>query len=268
MLTTIFFLVTADIDSPENLKTLQFTSMLRCYEPSTYDVFSHRFHRLLPIKFQKTLYECALRGVTCEDRTVKSIALGRPNASNVRHRDNFHPYIINAHWMPSSTEKVHLSGVTILNGWRPETLPKSLKYFYMRGCHTLPLFVDVDKKALANAGRAMPERTMLSNLPQNLEEMYAISSGYAGGVCIQGLPRSLHILVLKERFRDIFIDFDEMSERLEHILVDTMFLGKNLKTYATGKQKGDPRVKVPYSGAELTDVLLKSAYYNEFKSKE
>ena len=268
MLTSIFFILTADTDSPENLKILQFTSMLRCYEPSTYDVFSHRFRRLLPIKYQKTFNECALPGITCEDRAVKSISLGRPNSKNLRHRDDFQPYIINAHWMPSSTEKVHLSGVTILNGWRPETLPKSLKYLYMRGCHTLPLLVDVDKKALANAGMEMLARTMLSNLPQNLEEMYAINSGYAGGVCIQGLPRSLRILVLKERFRDIFIDFDEMSEGLEHILVDTMFLGKNLKMHATGKRKGDPRVKVPYSGADLTDVLLKSAYYKEFKSKE
>ena len=254
MLTTIAFILTADTAPLENAHQLQRTSMRRCYEPSTYEAFSHRFRRLVPNKKIDIFNECNLNGVTCEEQIVKRIKL------------NARQYLINAHWMPSSTEMVHLTHTSLLNGWRPETLPKSLKYLYMRECQSLPLLVDVDREAAVNAGREVSGETNLCNLPRNLEEMYAINSGYAGGLCIQGLPRSLRVLVLKDRWSDAFIDFDEMSEGLEHILIDTMFLYKNIKVFPIGEQKRDSRVKCPYADWDLTAVLRESAYIRQFDS--
>ena len=255
MLTIIGFVLTADVEPFESVQQLQRTSMRRCYEPSTYLAFADRFRRLVPLDKSKKFNECHLQGVTCEELTVKRIKLGQTHLK----------YVINAHWMPSSTEMVHLTHVSLLNGWRPETLPKCLKYLYMRPCHSLPLHVDVDEEALANAGREVSPETKLCNLPQNLEEMYAINSGFAGGLCIQGLPRSLRILVLMDQWREALIDFDEMSEGLRHVLIDTMF-PKDIKVYAMGKRKHDSRVKCPYAGADLIAVLRESAYYTAFDS--
>ena len=136
----------------------------------------------------------------------------------------------------------------------------------MLGCKSLPLLVDVDKEAAVNAGKEILKRTRLRNLPQNLEEMYAINSGYAGGVCIQGLPRSLRILVLKDRPRDIYIDFDEMPAGLEKIFVDTILGTANLRVHAIGKRKYDPRVKLGYLRPEMTELLLQSVYYRELEN--
>ena len=109
-----------------------------------------------------------------------------------------HEWYFDLDFLPSTVRNVHFWGVQLVNGWRPERLPRDMKYLALRSCSSAKRDYDTDIFDFRK-------------LPARMEELHADGSWLCGTLCMDSLPKTMRYIVLQ-------------SVNVEKILVDSQKL--------------------------------------------
>ena len=159
-------------------------------------------------------------------------------------------------------ELAHFAYITLLHGWSPETLPRNLKYLYIAYTRywVLPArtLAHVSQYAAWGPNKRV---TSFEKLPGTLEELYVIetfSLGF-GTIILTELPQTLRICVLRERFREVHLDFAALPKSTENIILSSLLTKKNV-VRVVGESKSDLRVNAIEHRAFMDNMLSYSSY--------
>ena len=237
--------------------------MQRVLEPCTYGSFRTMYKPLLAhLQGASSIAHdsCTWKGIECEDGAIKSVLIDR-GMYGQPFNDRF---IVNIHWLPSTVEYVHIRNMSLLNDWRPERLPRQLRYLLLSECGRHCLYSDESVKA----GRASFARVNLQALPAGLVELYILGSWEKGSLAIGLLPEGLRRLHISGwSLKHAYIQYEVLPESLQAASFVSNMHRKDLKVHAVGRQKRDDRVYINQKTAAIRQFVAESEVYKAFCEK-
>ena len=266
----IFALRTADLEvvpqksaRSQSIHMQQTMCMQRVLEPCTYKGFSTLYRPLLPyLQGASSIAHdsCTWKGIECEDGAIKSVLFDR-DMHNKPYKTKF---IVNIHWLPSTIEYVHIRNMSLLNDWRPERLPRQLRYLFLSQCGYQILYSD----EVGQAGRDSTARMNLQALPAGLEELYIVGSWRQSSLAIGLLPEGLRRLHISGwSLKHAYIQYEVLPESLQGASFVSNMHRNDLKVHAVGRQKRDDRVYINQKRAAYRQFVAESEVYKAFIEK-
>ena len=112
-------------------------------------------------------------------------------------------------WLPPTTKFIHLHRISVPYLWSTMSLPRDLKYLYMRFCDDLCV---------------QPNRIDFARLPSKMEELIVIHTNISGTVCCGHLPVTMRFLLFRffpNTLSGIVVNYSDLPGALEILHVST-----------------------------------------------
>ena len=110
-------------------------------------------------------------------------------------------------WLPPTLQFVHLHTISVPYLWSTMSLPRDLRYLYLRFCDDLTV---------------QPNRIDFARLPPKMEELIVIDSSIGGTICFGYLPETMRFLVfrfLPNMPNGIVVNYGDIPGALERLHV-------------------------------------------------
>ena len=141
-------------------------------------------------------------------------------------------WIISTDWLPAELQYVHLHSVHLREVWKPDRLPRELRYFYLNACY--------GPKMGATSGYS--KAIDFERLPSKIEELILIGSNAGNAININALPNTMRLLYIRaypEYVDSISIDYSALPQSLLHLHVTPMRGANNFNRIV--QISGEPR---------------------------
>ena len=118
------------------------------------------------------------------------------------------PRVVNANWLPSTLQNVHLRTLVVSEGIEVRRLPRELRYF----CTDTMLQMQ-DK---------IRDKLDLSQLPRKLEEFLIVGEKFAATLVFQDLPPNIRLLYFSSLYKlQAYVENDKLPKSLGEITIDS-----------------------------------------------
>ena len=217
--------------------------LLLCINPS----LQQHMHRRTTDK----LNICTWEGIGCIDGHVNTLHLtGDWEIAGIS-------WIIVPDWLPPKLQYVHLENIRFRGLWKPQRLPRELRYLYLSGCYDIKIGINPRDSTPISFG----------NLPAKMEELILIGSHVGRCIHINHLPNAMRLVYIRaypEYTLSIAIDYNALPAALEHLHVTPMHEPNDFKRVIEirGKPKGVKLVTKPDNAMPYKVSLYTNTFTN------
>ena len=210
------------------LQIRQYEMMLRCLmvdEAMNPNQVLRSMFMANSVKFSEDV--CTWLGVCCHELKVQSVILEKRHALN----------ILLCHWLPPTTEIVHLKSLSVYESVRSELLPRALLYLCLDACHNtgsinlrnLPL-----KMLEFHSIHCRAEGTLdLTELPPQMKRITFINAKYTAlYISALSLPESIEQIVISKGLANMHVVWTERNETDERLSISASFEKVHSDDYA------------------------------------
>ena len=201
------------------LQIRQYEMMLRCLmvnEAMNPNQVLRSMFMANSVKFSEDV--CTWRGIRCHESKVQSVILEKSHALN----------FLLCHWLPPTTEIVHLKTLSISEGIQAECLPRALLYLCLDGCYStgsinlrnLPI-----KMLEFHSIHCRAEGTLdLTNLPPQMKQITFVNAKYTAlYISALSLPESIEKIVISKGLANMRVVWTEKNETDERLSITASF---------------------------------------------
>ena len=183
---------------------------------------------------------CTWRGVCCDDAIITSFFFSSLPADSQRLY-----WEIDLNWLPSSIEIVHLNNIVPASPWKPERLPRAIRYLHFWG---VPM------------QRKVSQKCSLRNLPS----IHLINCWTGGSVVLIDLPASMRFCsIMQWDLSRVYVDNAILSDKLE---VLSIYVGPRTKYIPIGEAQWDERVKRLAEREDFFNLEMSSEMYKKYSA--